>query len=588
MRVEVKAEFWPSGQKGRCKMRVCVNSKIIVLLIGFSAALLVGAGSAKADFTFGTPTNLGPVVNSSAADHPGRISADGLRLYFGSMRPGGTSEWYDIYVSTRPTKDDPWEEPVNLGPAINTVNSDWEPDITPDELTLVFNRIGPGGYPNWDIWMSTRPTREDPWGQRMNLGSTANSLAGDGAPSISADGLTIFFESLRSGGHGDWDVWMTTRPTIDDPWSEAVNLDSPINSSVGDGEPSISADGRMLFLSSERSGGFGDRDLYVTTRPTTNHPWGAPVNLGPTVNSSYSDGQPAISPDGWELYFRSNRSGGQGSNDIWQATIMPVVDFNGDGIVDSADLCIMADHWGENYSLCDIGPTPLGDGIVDVEDLLVLAKYIEPPVRIPLPIAHWAMDEDAGNTAFDSVNVYDATLQGGPIWHPDGGMVGGALLLDGIDDYMSTPFILNPSKGSFSVTAWIKVGARGQVMISQRDFGRDQGNTWLMADASYGRLMTRLMHPPFPPLLSESVITDDQWHHVGLMYDFIALHRYLYVDGIEVAKDSDLVAGVGSDGGLHIGADKTLDAASFFSGLIDEVRIYNSVLSEEEIENLSL
>jgi len=57
--------------------------------------------------------------------------------------------------------------------------------------------------------------------------------------------------------------------------------------------------------------------------------------------------------------------------------------------------------------------------------------------------------------------------------------------------------------------------------------------------------------------------------------------------GIEVAKDSDYVAGVGSDGGLYIGVDKTLDAASFFSGLIDDVRIYNNVLSAEDIAALS-
>jgi hypothetical protein len=286
--------------------------------------------------------------------------------------------------------------------------------------------------------------------------------------------------------------------------------------------------------------------------------------------------------------FDSSRPGGSGDIDIWQTPIIPIVDFNGDGIVDSADMCIMIDHWGTDEPLCDIGPTPFGDGIVDVQDLIVLAEHLFEDYRLS---AHWAMDEDAGNTAFDSASGYDATLQGGPIWHPDGGMVGGALLLDGIDDYMSTPFIVNPSKGSFSVTAWIKGGARGQVVISQRDFGdgriNDPGNSWLLADASYGRLMTRLMHPPFPPLVSESVVTDDQWHHVGLVYDLNALQRYLCVDGIEVAKDSDFVAGVGSDGGLCIGADKTLDAASFFSGLIDDVRIYNNVLSAEEIADLA-
>jgi Tol biopolymer transport system component len=365
-------------------MRVCVNLKIIVLLIGFSAAILVGAGSAKADFIFGTPTNLGPTINSSASDHPGRISVDGLRLYFSSRRPEGIfSEWYDIWVTARPTKDDPWEEPVYLGPAINTANSDFEPDITPDELTLVFTRFGSGGPPNWDVWITTRSTTNDPWGSPMNLG-TANDSAGDGGPSISADGLTIFFESNRSGGHGDWDVWMTTRPTIDDPWGESINLDSTINSSRRDGEPSISADGRMLFFSSERPGGTGGSDLYVTTRPTTNDPWGTPINLGQTVNSSANDGQPAISLDGRELYFRSNRPGGQGGHDIWQAPILPVVDFNGDGIVDSADMCIMVDYWGTDEPLCDIGPMPWGDGIVDVQDLIILAEHLFeefPPVE---------------------------------------------------------------------------------------------------------------------------------------------------------------------------------------------------------------
>jgi len=95
------------------------------------------------------------------------------------------------------------------------------------------------------------------------------------------------------------------------------------------------------------------------------------------------------------------------------------------------------------------------------------------------------------------------------------------------------------------------------------------------------------MHPPFTPLMSEAIITDGQWHHVGLVFDLITLHRYLYVDGNEAAKDSDYVGGVGSDGGLTIGADKTLDAAGFFCGLIDEVRIYNNVLSAEEIAALA-
>ena len=83
------------------------------------------------------------------------------------------------------------------------------------------------------------------------------------------------------------------------------------------------------------------------------------------------------------------------------------------------------------------------------------------------------------------------------------------------------------------------------------------------------------MDSAFGPLESESTITDGQWHHIGLVYDLDGLSRRLYVDGVEVAKDINAVGGIPSDGGLYFGADKDLSAGSFFSGLIDNVRIYN-------------
>jgi len=275
------------------------------------------------------------------------------------------------------------------------------------------------------------------------------------------------------------------------------------------------------------------------------------------------------------------------SSDLWQASIEPVVDFNGDGIVDIADMRIMIDHWGENYSLCDIGPTPFGDGIVDVQDFIILAEHIEPEVRDPALIAHWKLNEEVGNTAYDSIGSYDSILRGEPLWQPDGGKVGGALQFDGIDDYVETDFVLNPADGSLSAFAWIKGGAPGQTIISQIDGTRGAGSAWLCTDPSDGRLITKLMHPPFSPLESESVITDGLWHHVGVVYDFDGLHRCLYLDGVEVAKDISPVAAVGSDGGLYIGAANDLNTGSFSSGLIDDVRIYDVALTAEEIEALA-
>ncbi|MFC1604601.1 kelch repeat-containing protein [Planctomycetota bacterium] len=256
-------------------------------------------------------------------------------------------------------------------------------------------------------------------------------------------------------------------------------------------------------------------------------------------------------------------------------------DFNGDGIVDGADVSIIVDHWHTDNALYDIAPPPFGDGIVDVQDLIVLAEHLFNDYRA---IAQWKLDETAGDIAYDSVGDHDSTLNGNPFWQPAGGMYAGALEFDGIDDYVETDFILDPAKGSLSAFAWIYSGAPGQVIISQTG---DFGGTWLGIDPSEGKLITGFSDIYFGVLVSETVITDGQWHHVGLVYDLDFLHRLLYVDGVLVAEDATVVSGMPSDGGLYIGASKDLDSTSFFSGFIDDVRIYKKALTAEEIEALA-
>jgi hypothetical protein len=258
-------------------------------------------------------------------------------------------------------------------------------------------------------------------------------------------------------------------------------------------------------------------------------------------------------------------------------SIEPVCDLNNDNKVDSADMHIMVDHWGENYSLCDIGPTPLGDGVVDIQDFIVLSDHL---YRLT---AHWKFDETDGSIAYDSFGDYDGTINGNPSWMPTGGMIEGSLMLDGMDDYIETPFILDPSTGSFSVLAWIYCWMPGQVIISQKG---DSGGTWLGTNP-LGRLMTGFGDINFGALESESFITDVQWHHVGFVYDMETLHRQLYVDGILVAEDTSVVVGVSSNDGLYIGASKDLVAGTLFSGFIDDVRIYKQALSTKEIEALA-
>ncbi|MHC4072140.1 MAG: M56 family metallopeptidase [Planctomycetota bacterium] len=349
----------------------------MLLLAALACVVLTNAYVAKADFTFGTPTNLGPIVNSSAGDASPSISADGLELYFSSNRSGGSGD-YDLWVTTRDTKDDEWDPPMNLGPTVNTSDVDRCPSISADGLSLFFgsrNRAGGAGHD--DVWVTTRDTKDDPWGAPVNLGPTVNGPSAECDPSISSDGLSLFFRVVGGpGGFGRQDLRVTTRATSDDDWGPAVNLGPAVNSASSEFGPSISADDLTLFFRSNRPGGYGEGDLYVTMRATTSDPWSTPVNLGPTVNSSSGDADPSISDDGSTLFFSSRRPGGLGPPDLWQVRIEPIVDLNGDGIVDSADICIIIDHWGTDQPLCDVGPMPWGDGIVDVQDLIVLAEHL--------------------------------------------------------------------------------------------------------------------------------------------------------------------------------------------------------------------
>jgi hypothetical protein len=443
----------------------------------------------------------------------------------------------------------------------------------------------PGGSGGADLWVTRRASVSDPWGAPENLGSLVNSARHESEPHISADSLELYFSSDRPGGEGGYDLYVTTRSTKDGVWEEPVNLGMVVNSLSSDMNPCISSDGLALFFASERSNGPRglDWDIWMTRRRTKDSTWGEPVNLGPIVNDADAQEPYHISPDGSILYLDTGHSL-FGKADLWQAPIIPIVDLNGDGIVDAADMVIMVDHWGTGEPLCDIGPMPWGDGIVNIQDLIILAKHLFEDYR---QVAYWQLNETEGNIAYDSIGGNDGICHGGPVWVPAGGNIGGALRFDGLDDYVSTPFILNPANGSLSVFAWVKGGMRGQAIISQGEGTFGSNSTWLCTDSSAGRFITHFIHPPFPPLESQSVITDGQWHHVGLVYDRNALHRYLYVDGAEVAKDVGLVPPIGSDGGLYIGAGESLDATSFWSGLIDDVRIYNNVLSAEEIATLA-
>jgi hypothetical protein len=266
------------------------------------------------------PVNLGS-VNSGSNDAGPALSRDGLSLYFQSNRSGGFGA-NDIWVSQRDSREDAWGEPVNLGPTINTASNEDAPCFSRDGHTMYFNSDRPGGSGMRDIWIARRThTRDDfGWEEPVNAGPAVNSALMDAGPSYleneEAGTPLLYFGSTRSAGV--YDIFVSAQD-VDGSWGPAV-LVPELSSPQSDQRPSVRFDGLELFLHSDRPGGVGLADLWVSTRETTLDPWSAPVNLGATANSPSIDQQPFITSDGETLFFASDRPGGLGTLDLYVTT----------------------------------------------------------------------------------------------------------------------------------------------------------------------------------------------------------------------------------------------------------------------------
>src|SRR5262245_35741266 len=104
------------------------------------------------------------------------------------------------------------------------------------------------------------------WSAPVNLGPTINSPFTEAGPAISKNGLSLYFYSNRPGGFGSNDIWVSQRASLDAPWGEPVNLGPNINTSDGEITPSLSRDGHWLFVAGNRPGGFGDSDIWASWR----------------------------------------------------------------------------------------------------------------------------------------------------------------------------------------------------------------------------------------------------------------------------------------------------------------------------------
>lgn len=161
------------------------------------------------------------------------------------------------------------------------------------------------------------------WSAPVNLGPVVNSTANEQNAQLSKDGLAIYFSSDRPGGFGALDIYVTRRASLDSPWGPPVNLGPPVNTPLGDFAPNVSIDGHLLFFASGRPGGQGGPDLYVSRRDNVEDDmaWGEPVNLGAPVNTTVAEQAPNYHQNaeegGGNLYF--NRSAPANPADLYYA-----------------------------------------------------------------------------------------------------------------------------------------------------------------------------------------------------------------------------------------------------------------------------
>lgn len=242
------------------------------------------------------PEPLGAPLNRFQLQYFPVLTADNNNLIY--TRREGASEQFDEDIVISKKENGKWTQPVQISSVINTRDNEGTTAISADGRMLIFTScVGRKGFGSCDLYVSYKNGEE--WSEPENLGPQVNAASWESQPALSADGRTLYFISDRPGGQGKRDVWISTKN--ESGWTQAKNLGANINTSDDEVSPFIHVNSQTLYFASKGHPGFGGYDLFSSD--LTDVGWTKPENLGYPLNNQADQVSLFITADGGTGYY---------------------------------------------------------------------------------------------------------------------------------------------------------------------------------------------------------------------------------------------------------------------------------------------